>query len=195
MSSPPPVFTPGLHHSPPPSSESKKAQEHPFAEEEFSLPKTSEQHKKTASEKAENVNMAQEELKSKEARGFQIPRILKKIWDFMNKASDIIVMAIGVPLKYVGLCFLVIGAVHFVVILCISIPQITLATGVMAVIFALIKSGALPTIIAGATLYKFGCDLIENKSLPSLNLIPWVLPLPFYQWLNMGKTPSPMDSK
>ncbi|MBS4168182.1 hypothetical protein [Parachlamydia sp. AcF125] len=167
----------------------KKSLENPSPAEEFCLPKTSKKSPPTG----DNSNSAQKELESKEAQGFQIPSVLKKIWDFMNKASDIIVMAIGVPLKYTGLCFLVIGAVHFGVVLCLSVPQVTLATGLMAIICALIKSGALPTIVAGAALYKFGADLIENKALPSLSLVPLVFPLPFFQWLNMGKAPSPMD--
>lgn len=187
----PPVVQAGLFNTtfetPPPKEKN---------ETEFTLPKTSKNGETGSSQTAENVKTSHENLKEKEAKGFRIPSVLKKIWDCMNKVSDIIVMIIGVPIKYVGLLFLIVGAVHFLFILFTAAPPLIMAGGgIMAIIFVLIKSGALPTIIAGATLYKFGSDLIKNESFPSLNLIPWVLPLPFYQWLSMTKPPSPMDMK
>lgn len=190
----PPVVQEGLFNSTSSEKSQEKKANPPAEGEEFNLPKTSKSEKKTPHKGEEGVKAAQEELKKKEAKGFRIPSVLKKIWEYTNKAADIVVMVVGVPLKYVGLCFLVVGAIHFIVILCTAAPPLLLAGGgIMSVLFVLIKSGALPTIIAGATLYKFGSDLIKNESFPSLNLIPWVLPLPFYQWLSMTKPPSPMD--
>lgn len=187
----PPVVQAGLFNS---TNEAPQAQSKEANETEFNLPKTSKDGRTDSSQTAENIRVSQEKLKEKEKQGFKIPAFLKKIWDYTNKGADIIVMAIGVPLKYAGLIFLIVGAIHFIVILFTAAPPLVMAGGgMMAVILILIKSGALPTIIAGATLYKFGSDLIKNESFPSLNLIPWVLPLPFYQWLSMTKPPSPMD--
>lgn len=110
---------------------------------------------------------------------------LQKFSKFMDeKIIPNILSIIGVGLKYFGLFLLIAGAIHMVVVICTFPPATVAASGLAPLVFALISSGALPTLIAGGVLYKLGKDLITEENLATiLSVVSWILPLPFYNWL------------
>lgn len=104
------------------------------------------------------------------AKGCKIPRALdriilwlKKIGAALEKISSKMTQTIGAPIKYLGFALLIIGAIHIFVVLCMTPPSAIVAGGLIVLITALVTKGAVPTLLAGGTLYFFGNSLLKKE--------------------------------
>lgn len=158
------------------------------------LPATSNAAKNSPQETIEKMQKAQENLNEKENQGFSIPGILKKIADFIEHATQRIVMYAGYFLKYAGFIFLMAGIVQFIFILGTSALPTIMAGGFIALIFDLIKQGSLPCILGGVTIFKLGSDLTANNTKEigsSISTASWVFPSLLYTWVAQVPPPNP----
>jgi len=99
----------------------------------------------------------------------------------------------GFLVKYTGVCFLMAGSLHFVWIL-MTVPLAPLVTqGAMTVIMALMKSGALPTIGAGAAMHFAGSSFMKGEG--GLALSTLFFGLPFWGVFNalLSLNPPPIE--
>lgn len=111
-------------------------------------------------------------------KGFKLPPVLeklvswlKKAWHGIEAASSKLAQVIGCPIKYLGLALLVAGAIHIFVVI-FTMPASAIAAGGLAVLItALVTKGAVPTMLAGGSLYFFGSALIKKESPPLHNFL------------------------
>lgn len=166
----------------------------PPLEDKPVLPATSNAAKNTPQETVEKMQKAQENLKEKENQGFSIPSFLKKIAAFIEKATQHIVVGIGYFLKYAGFVFLLAGIAQFIFILGTTAFPAIMTGGFIALIFDLIKQGALPCILGGVTIFKLGSDLTANNAKEigsSISTASWVFPSLLYTWVSQVPPPNP----
>ena len=158
------------------------------------LPPTSEAGKNTPQESAEKMQKAQESLKEKENQGFETPQPLKKDFEFRRSSDTAYNHRRRLFPQICRIYFPSGGVAHFIFILgTVAIPTVV-AGGFIALLFELIKQGALPCIIGGITIFKMGTDLTTNNSKEigsSISTASWVFPSLLYTWVSQVPPPSP----
>lgn len=112
-----------------------------------------------------------EKSKDLEKRGYHLPEVLRKLlgglrkaWQILEKGSDFISKAIGAPLKYLGLALLIAGSIHIFIVLIEIAPLLFMSGGLMHLVVTLVTTGAIPTTLAGGSLYFFGRSLLKGET-------------------------------
>jgi len=112
------------------------------------------------------------------AKGCKIPRVLDKIvlflkmaWKCIETGTAIIAKIVAVPIKYIGLALLVAGAIHVIVVICTTPFSSIVSGGLIVLVTALVTTGAIPVLLAGAALFFFGSGLLKGDSPPLYNFL------------------------
>lgn len=140
-----------------------------------------------------------EHAKALEKKGDRLPPALrrtlewlKKAWQMLEKSSEYIAKGLGGPIKYLGLALLVAGSIHIFVVLGSVAPLLFAAGGLTHLIVTLVTSGAIPTTLAGGSLYFFGKSLLKGET-PSLHNFLNGFPIISYFMTLLPSNYSPTD--
>lgn len=160
----------------------------------FTLPDPSQPLKKD-----EILCQGAEKLEELEKQGYKIPPRLKKcinwfkkVFAALEKSASLIAKGVGFAMKYLGLIFLVVGAIHVFIVLFTTPPSATLAAGLIVIVTAMVTRGAIPVLLAGGSLFLFGSSLLKGET-PTLHQFLNGFPIISYFMNLIPSNYSPVD--